>query len=959
MYVALNGVGQKVLINDANDRDKYFCPSCGAEMIMRRGTIRQAHFAHKRTECTDTWNRGTSGYELSPWHHEWQSQFPLENQEVTLTFGEVKHRGDVVIGRTVVEFQHSPINSKKFGDRTNFYDSCGCKMVWLFDLQEDSASGSFFQIKDNAFKWTNKSRAFNYLDSLYGVVDLFMQLKDREENESIVKITKIVGDLFYFDKWYSKEDFLRFLGNENGKYPLPELDEIDLNPAYLEFREKYNVQLNKQQERAIQLLDGASLILAVPGSGKTTTLVTRLGFMTKVHGIDPNSILALTYTRAATEEMKKRYSDKFGQDGLVIRTIHSLCRDILKTAGYSCNLIGDREKKNILRDLYKETTKEKWVSNAELIDVETEIDYAKNMMFDSENDFNGLRTANLYQIFTRYNKALVERNQIDYDDMLLKAYEILCNAYDIRTHYQDKFKYLCVDEAQDTSLIQHKIIQILAEKHNNIFMVGDEDQSIYGFRGAYPQALFEFNHTYRNPYIHKIETNYRSHEEITSLARKFIDRNPNRRNKNMQSMIGQGGEVRVVDVEDRTKQFDFIVDECKLRNGEIAIIYRNNDTAIPLIDLFERNGISYYLNEMNDTFSSSKSIDLVKKVLEFSLDTNKWWLLKEFWSKFKDNLPEKQIDFACKNSYSRKTDLLKELVEQKRYLKWQDCHNIDTFVFFIKQLKEKTALEAINEICIYFYVKSRNGETDQDKVDILKIIASKTTSIQDLLNRLKFLEMIIKKRNNCPKNGVCLTTIHSCKGLEYETVYLADVTDGILPSRKSETLKQEEKFGNAEEERRLFYVAMTRAKKNLVLIRQQDANHEYIDELFNEPKRENCEFVKKPKLSGRLPVYTEPSVSKEEILSSFGVKVSNAEHDKIVSAKTNNYHGLQFDLTDPLQKLFAEAMDMGIIIYKPQYKFSELWFQNVNFPLDIEDILFRLDREPELVERIKQAIEHA
>ena len=290
-----------------------------------------------------------------------------------------------------------------------------------------------------------------------------------------------------------------------------------------EFDRKYTGRLNRQQSEAVHAVEGAVLLLAVPGSGKTTVLVTRLGYMLCCCGIPVNKILTMTYTKAATQEMKKRFARLFGEDCPNIpefRTINGVSSKIIDfyakshSNGNAFQLMADeRLLSKLVSDLYRELSGE-FATQGIIKDLCKNITYVKNRMLDKE-EIGKLDTGfeKFPELYRRYNLTLRQQHWMDYDDQMVYAKTILEKHADVLTHFQDMFPYICVDESQDTSKIQHAIIQRLAQKNGNIFMVGDEDQSIYGFRAAYPEALMQFEQTYPNARVLLMEENYRSTPE--------------------------------------------------------------------------------------------------------------------------------------------------------------------------------------------------------------------------------------------------------------------------------------------------------------------------------------------------------------------------------------------------------------------------------------------------------------
>lgn len=286
------------------------------------------------------------------------------------------------------------------------------------------------------------------------------------------------------------------------------------------FDRKYTGRLNRQQAEAVHAAEGAVLLLAVPGSGKTTVLVTRLGYMLCCCGIPADKILTMTYTKAATREMRQRFARLFGEDCPDIpefRTINGVSSKIIDfyakthSGGNAFRLMEDEGLlSKLVSDLYRALSGE-FATQGVIKELRRNITYVKNSMLDKE-EIDDLDTGfeQFPELYRRYNLALRKQHWMDYDDQMVYAKTILEKHADVLTHFQDMFPYICVDESQDTSKIQHSIIQLLAQKSGNIFMVGDEDQSIYGFRAAYPEALMRFEQTYPNARVLLMEENYRS-----------------------------------------------------------------------------------------------------------------------------------------------------------------------------------------------------------------------------------------------------------------------------------------------------------------------------------------------------------------------------------------------------------------------------------------------------------------
>ena len=396
---------------------------------------------------------------------------------------------------------------------------------------------------------------------------------------------------------------------------------------FSQFKTRFSIRLDPQQEAAVQATEGPVLLLAVPGSGKTTVLVTRLGCMCYVRGIRPESILTMTYTVAAARDMERRFASCFGEEAakrLSFRTINGVCSRIIRyyervTGRSAFRLLEEGwQKSALLGELYRSQTNE-FATESTIKGLQTAITYVKNQMLRgeelSEIEVEGLDFPAFYQA---YCKALRDRRLMDYDDQMVYALQILRQYPRILGAVRDRYQYYCVDEAQDTSKIQHTIIRLLAGQNGNLFMVGDEDQSIYGFRAACPQALTEFDRVYPNAKVLYMEQNYRSTEQIVAAADRFIQKNRNRRPKHMRATRGSGAELREISVYDRQKQYRYLCKMAEDCNTETAVLYRDNDSALPLIDLLERSGIPYRCRQVESLFFTNRVVRDITDIIRFA-----------------------------------------------------------------------------------------------------------------------------------------------------------------------------------------------------------------------------------------------------------------------------------------------------------------------------------------------------
>lgn len=391
-----------------------------------------------------------------------------------------------------------------------------------------------------------------------------------------------------------------------------------------EYKAKYHYEtLDPQQCAAVEATEGPVLLLAVPGSGKTTTLLARLGYLVYGKGVDASSILTCTYTVAATDEMRNRFRAKFGDeyaDQMEFRTINGVCARIIsmyERLGHTAfELVSDDKRYAIMRDVWMDAG-HSYPSDADLRLMSTAITYVKNqMMTDKEADSHRFNSSegsmSIGPVYRGYKKIMQENRWMDYDDQMVYTLSILKKYPAILQQLQAKYKYFCVDEAQDTSKIQHQVIAILAAKSRNLLMVGDEDQSIYGFRAAWPQALMNFEKDWPGAKVLLMEQNYRSTPQIVAVADEFIKRNKTRRDKHMNAHKEAGSEIVIQPCSSRLSQYVMLANmaaEANKEKHQTAILYRNNDTALPIIDELDRRGIAYQAKGVDGLFFTCKTVN--------------------------------------------------------------------------------------------------------------------------------------------------------------------------------------------------------------------------------------------------------------------------------------------------------------------------------------------------------------
>lgn len=624
--------------------------------------------------------------------------------------------------------------------------------------------------------------------------------------------------------------------------------------TFEEFTRKYNISLNQQQLDAVKSVENPTLLLAVPGSGKTTVLIARLGYMIYCLEINPKEILTVTYTVAATKDMKARFIKVFGSDyadNIEFRTINGICAKIIAAYGRKIgrkpfNLISDEgERSRIVNNIYIKEY-QKYPDEMEVKQVLTLATYAKNMMLKPEEiqklgEDNDL--PDFADIFRLYNVTLKENLLMDYDDQMCYAYNLLKKCPDILLELQNRYKYICVDEAQDTSKIQHMIIEIIAKKEQKLFMVGDEDQSIYGFRAAYPEALLSFEKTYTNAKVLLMEENFRSTKEIVETADAFIQKNRYRHKKTMNAHRSSGEKVEQIKAKSPREEYAILLNAAKNAKNQTAILYRDNECAVPVIDLLERNNIRYRIKGADFVFFSHKVVRDVIDIIDFIYNPNDIEVFGRIYYKLKTYITKQEFLKIAQIVKSAGIDPLTAAIRltDKEY-KRKSLKDLKSDIRLVKDFKPSMGLNFIGAKLGYLDYMDRN-KLSVNKFEIIKALSYNVSTLLELKTRIGELQTIIAQKEMDYDAKVILSTIHSSKGLEYDTVYLMDVKTGILPAENIKDYSNKEKANVYEEDRRLFYVGMTRAKNELNVF---DFGYEspFVKEIF-EKSSVNSKKVKK------------------------------------------------------------------------------------------------------------------
>ena len=673
--------------------------------------------------------------------------------------------------------------------------------------------------------------------------------------------------------------------------------------TWTEFTSRFPIQLNQQQESAVQSVEGPVLLLAVPGSGKTTVLVTRLGYMIFCKGIAPERILTVTYTVAATKDMAERFACRFGAEmagRLEFRTINGICARVIqycswKSGRTAFSLLTDEKRiAAMLAGIYQRI-EHSYPTESDLQNVRTLITFIKNRML-GEEEIRALEKdaeIQLLRIYKAYNAELREHQLMDYDDQMVYAYTMLQRFPWLREHFQQQYPYICVDEAQDTSKIQHAIIALLASRTENLFMVGDEDQSIYGFRAAYPDALLEFEQHHPGARVLLMEENFRSDASIVRAADRFIQKNTLRHEKHMQPARPKQREIREIPLANRKAQYSYLLkvaegctaayaadqeqravaaDEVKERAdggpatdtlhadrrrslSPIAVLYRDHECALPLIDLLERNGVPYKMRNADIGFFTNRVVLDICNIIRLAENPLNTELFMQLYYKLGTYLRKQDAQSIADISQLEGLSVW-DVALKHGGLNAYTKGKVRAIQTHMRNLRKESAGRAVYRIVEYMGYREymERSEIKDTKLDILRILADQEDSPRHLVDRLEKLRQVLKEKSSERDCPFILSTIHASKGLEYDSVYLLDVIDGVLPAQIPKDLKKAEKaeLEAYEEERRLFYVGITRAKDQLYVFTMKTQHSAFCDELFQRtPKKSSVKPA--PTYSGTAP----------------------------------------------------------------------------------------------------------
>lgn len=602
------------------------------------------------------------------------------------------------------------------------------------------------------------------------------------------------------------------------------------------------MRLTDIQNKAASFVDGPCLVLAVPGAGKTTMLLERINNLSKI--INPNKILTLTFSRNQAIDMKNRY----GSDDTNIMTIHAFCyliiRNYLKKFHRELRLLESTDtynKYDLVRRIYQDINNKK-VSREDVMNFFTETSYMKNAMLD-ESYLKKVRIKNIEKVYSTYENFKKTNNYIDFDDMQTLALKLLEENPRLLKSIHNKYQYFQLDEGQDTSILQFKILNEIVKLNNNLMVVADDDQSIYSFRAAEPEYLLDFKTHYPNAEIITMNENHRSSRNISYLSGSFIKENKYRYEKNITSNKEVGEKVVIKTLVDSYDQYNFIKKNIS-PNQTNAILFRNNISAINLISFLLEDGLDFSINDDFLEFFKSQIIDDIFDIIKFSEDFNNVESFENIYYKIKTYI--KKIEIEKLNTKPINLDVFDFYYDLLDYDRKNSLYETE------KKLKHIRKLPLSKKIS---YIYKYMGYKEYSALKANKFaeeIVNKDLFIESLVNFTKDLNTIEdfdkkilnlkKKIRLIPQSNLILQTIHRSKGLEYDRVFVIDMNKNEFPIIDYE--KDPEK--NLEEERRVFYVAMTRARENLFILATKKRNNKKIlpSEFFSTVKCLNKQNTK-------------------------------------------------------------------------------------------------------------------
>lgn len=596
------------------------------------------------------------------------------------------------------------------------------------------------------------------------------------------------------------------------------------------------MSLNHAQTEAVAHNKGPCMVLAGPGSGKTLTIAKRIEYLIMKHKVRPEEILVITFTKYAAWEMKNRTRSICGPSSYAVTfgTFHGIYYGILKWAYRlnQSNLLSDEEKYRILREILPGID---WDQEPEadeekdyLQELAIEIGNVKNNCMDIE-EYEPVKytTEKFRKLYRTYEETKKKYRKIDFEDMLIQCRDLFMKRPDILKKWQEKFQYILVDEFQDVNQAQYDVVRMLAAPQDNLFVVGDDDQSVYGFRGAKPGIMMEFMKDYPKARQILLDVNYRSSGYIVKGALRVIGNNKIRFEKKIEAFRKPDETVHVQEVKDPVQEAEYVLERIReyrekgVSYTEMAVLYRTNVDARAMSELMTEYQIPFVMKEhLNNIYEHFIALDMISYLRLSQGEYNRKYFLQIA------NRPNRYLTRESMKTGNVSYESLRRYYRDKDWM----VDRIDQLEWDMKMICDKTPYAAIQ------YIRKRMGYDEflkeyaayrkissEDLFAVLEEIWQNSKgygTIKEWFEHIESYGKMLKEQNkkNGEKEGVNLMTMHAAKGLEFDTVFVIEANEGSCPYKKA--IADEE----IEEERRLFYVAMTRAKRKLVISYVKEKN---------------------------------------------------------------------------------------------------------------------------------------
>lgn len=617
------------------------------------------------------------------------------------------------------------------------------------------------------------------------------------------------------------------------------------------------MKLNRGQDEAIKHGNGPCMVLAPPGSGKTLIVTERTRYLIEESGVRPDQILVITFTRYAAREMKERFERLTAGKNYPVTfgTFHSIFYGILKCAyGIGANnLMSEKESSVLLQEVLDQTNIE---STPEVEDEEElvrellrEVGMVKNGLYHLKDFHSKYLTQDEFaEVFRSYEHQKKELKKFDFDDMLVQCYALFRKKPEILQGWQKRFQYILIDEFQDINRVQYEVIRMLAAPRYNLFVVGDDDQSIYGFRGAKPELMLYMKQEFPSLRTISLTVNYRSTEFITGAAARVILHNDTRFYKRVQSFRGRGQNVHVQEVLDEQEEAQYVTEEIQkkldqgIKPGEIAVLFRAAVQARMISEILSEHRIPFEMRDYVTNFYRHFIVKDIMAYLQLAAGKRDRSLFLTICNRplrylARNSMENRQVNFEDLRKFYCDKDWMLDIIDQ-----------FDVDVRMMKNMAPYAAIQYIRKKIGYDDFLKEYAEKHQiswkQLMDVMAELEERSKNFKSYdeweIHIAKYTQELEEQQAKARKikgereNKVQLMTIHSAKGLEFEDVFVIHANEGEIPHQKAE------KKDEIEEERRLFYVALTRAKNNLCIfyITQKNGNSikpsRFVEELLGQ-----------------------------------------------------------------------------------------------------------------------------